>query len=85
MNLIPASKFTLRIIILISLLTILAFPIRGFLNEEEFTFEATHWLEFAQFTGLLLAPIAGFGAAMIISLQLSFSSKISQLETLERS
>lgn len=84
MQLLRESKQTLYIATAVAMVIVIVYFMRGVLNGETLSLEAVYWLEFAEFVGLLLAPIAGLTAAILLCQQLSLSSKVTQLETLER-
>ena len=80
----PASKNVLIGTLTVFVLVIVAYLVRGVINNEVFTLDSQAWFQFASFAGVLLAPIAGLGAAIIVALQLGFTGRVTQIEMLER-
>ena len=80
----PASKYVFIATLAAFALVIGGYLIRGGISDEVFTLDSQAWQQFASFTGGLLAPIAGFGAAMMVALQLGFTGRVTQLEMFER-
>lgn len=79
-----ASRHVLVAIFAAFMLVIVVYVLRGVINGEIFTLDAQAWIHFASFVGMLIAPIAGLGAAIVVALQLGFSGRVTQLELLQR-
>lgn len=80
----PASRYVLIATLAVFTLVIGGYFIRGAMNNEVLTLDSQAWFQFASFVGVLLAPIAGLGAAIIVALQLGFTGRVTQLEMFER-
>lgn len=84
MNFLSKTQQTLFTVFICVLAIVLAYIVRGVMNNEVVSFAPNDWLDFAEFVSLLASPVIGLGAAILISQQIGSSTRVKQLEVIDR-